>query len=112
MEQIKKIIQSFPLSHKVRALNNYLSQLEENFELIMLSDNYNKDFRLVRKCDENKIFFFICKETKKINLLEKEKQKEENKFGSTGVGPQVGEKKDKLGRKLSDAYNEYLNNSI
>ena len=109
MEQIKKIIQSFPLSHKVRALNNYLSQLEENFELIMLSDNYNKDFRLVRKCDENKIFFFICKETKKINLLEKEKQKEENKFGSTGVGPQVGEKKDKLGRKLSDAYNEYLN---
>ena len=108
IEQIRKIIQTFPLYHKIKALNNFLNQLEENFDLIMLSDNYNKDFRLIRKCDENKIFFFICKEDKKVNLLEKEKQKEVNKFASTGVQPQVTKKKEKKGQKTETGYNEYL----
>ena len=112
IEQIRKIIQTFPLGQKLRALYNYINILEENFDLIMISDNYNKDFRLIRKCDENKIFFFICKEAKKINLLEKEKQNEDNKFGSTGVGPKVGKKKEKKEKKeksKEDGYNEYLN---
>ena len=99
IEQIRKIIQTFPFGHKLRALYNYLNILESNFDLIMFSDNYNKDFRLIRKCDENKIYFFICKEAKKINLLEKEKQKEDNKFGSTGVGPKLGKKKEKKEKK-------------
>ena len=109
IEQIRKMIQCFPFYNKIRALVYYLNQLEENFDLIMLSDNYNKDFRLIRKCDENKIYFFICKENKKVNILEKEKQKEDNKFASTGVETQPGRKKDKKGQKSLDEYNEYLN---
>ena len=109
IEQIRKIIQTFPLGQKLKALYNYLNQIDEIFDLIMLSDNYNKDFRLIRKCDENKIFFFICKEAKKINLLEKEKQKEDNKFGSTGVGPKVGKKKEKNEQNNIERYNEFLN---
>ena len=108
IEQIRKIIQTFPLSHKIRALYNYLANLEESFDLIMISDNYNKNFRLIRRCDENQIFFFICKENKKENLLEKEKQNEDNKFASTGVGPELSKKKEKHGSKKQRGYTEYL----
>jgi hypothetical protein len=65
IEQIRKIIQTFPLGQKLKALYNYLNQIDEIFDLIMLSDNYNKDFRLIRKCDENKIFFLYVKKLKK-----------------------------------------------
>ena len=108
IEQIRKVIQTFSFSQKIRALYNYLNSLDENFDLIMLSDNYHKDFRLIRKSEENKIFFFICKETKKINLIEKEKEKENNKFASTGVLPQVGKKKEKHGQNNEGGYTEYL----
>ena len=112
IEQLRKTIQSFAYSHKIKELLNYLSLLEENFELVMLSDNYNKDFRLIRKCDENQIFFFICKENKKMNLLEKEKQNENNKFSSTGVGDMyhATKKNEKHNGQKSqtEGFNEYL----
>ena len=106
IEEIRHIIQSFPLNQKIKMLYNYLSQLEENFDLIMISDNYIKDFRLIRKCDENQIYFFITKEMKKINLLEKEKQIEDKKFGSTGNLPNLSNKKQ---NESNQEYNQYLN---
>ena len=111
LEQIRKTIQSFPLHQKVKVLFNYIIILEENFDLIMLSDNYNKDFRLIRNNDENKIYFFICKEEKKENMLENEKQKEDNKFGSAGVKPPVSKEKEKSNneeKKITKGYHEYL----
>ena len=87
-------------------LYNNISQLEQNFDLIMLSDNYTKDFRLIRRCDENQIYFFITKEKKKINLLEKEKQIEDKKFGSTGNLPSVENKNNKQSQQ---GYNNFLN---
>ena len=106
IEEIRHIIQSFPLNQKIKMLYNYLNQLEENFDLIMISDNYIKDFRLIRKCDENQIYFFITKEMKKINLLEKEKQIEDKKFGSTGNLPNLSNKKQ---NESNQEYNQYLN---
>ena len=106
IEEIRHIIQTFPLNHKIKMLYNYLNQLEENFDLIMISDNYIKDFRLIRKCDENQIYFFITKEMKKINLLEKEKQIEDKKFGSTGNLPNLSNKKQ---NESNQEYSQYLN---
>ena len=106
IEEIRHIIQSFPLNQKIKMLYNYLNQLEENFDLIMISDNYIKDFRLIRKCDENQIYFFITKEMKKINLLEKEKQIEDKKFGSTGNLPNLSNKNN---TQLTQGNNNFLN---
>ena len=106
IEEIRHMIQSFPLNQKIRMLNNYLNQLEENFDLIMISDNYTKDFRLIRRCDENQIYFFLTKEMKKVNLLEKEKQIEDKKFGSTGNLPNLSNKKEK---SPDQGFNQYLN---
>ena len=106
IEEIRHMIQSFPLNQKVKMLYNYLNQLEENFDLIMISDNNTKDFRLIRRYDENQIYFFITKETKKANLLEKEKQIEDKKFGSTGNLPNLKDKKQKVS---NEGYNQYLN---
>ena len=106
LEEIRHMIQDFPLNQKVKMLYNNISQLEQNFDLIMLSDNYTKDFRLIRRCDENQIYFFITKEKKKINLLEKEKQIEDKKFGSTGNLPSVENKNNKQSQQ---GYNNFLN---
>ena len=106
IEEIRHMIQSFPLNHKIKMLYNYLNQLENNFDLIMISDNYTKDFRLIRRYDENQIYFFITKEMKKINLLEKEKQIEDKKFGSTGNLPNLSEKKQ---NSSTPEYNQFLN---
>ena len=106
IEEIRHMIQSFPLNNKIKMLYNYLNQLENNFDLIMISDNYTKDFRLIRRYDENQIYFFITKEMKKINLLEKEKQIEDKKFGSTGNLPNVSEKKQ---NSSTTEYNQFLN---
>ena len=106
IEEIRHMIQSFHMNQKIKMLYNYLNHLEQNFDLIMISDNYNKDFRLIRRCNENQIYFFINKVLKKQNLLETEKQIEDKKFGSTGVLPQVGEKKEKT---TNSKYNYYLN---
>ena len=106
LEEIRHMIQDFPLNQKVKMLYNNISQLEQNFDLIMLSDNYTKDFRLIRRCDENQIYFFITKEKKKINLLEKEKQIEDKKFGSTGNLPSVENKNNK---QSQPGYNNFLN---
>ena len=106
LEEIRHMIQEFPLNQKLKMLYNYITQLEQNFNLIMLSDNYTKDFRLIRKCDENQIYFFITKEKKKVNLLEKEKQIEDKKFGSTGNLPNIENKNNK---QLTQGYNNFLN---
>ena len=106
LEEIRHMIQEFPLNHKIRMLNNYIAHLEQNFDLIMLSDNFTKDFRLIRKCDENQIYFFITKEKKKINLLEKEKQIEDKKFGSTGNLPNLSNKNN---NQSTQGNNNFLN---
>ena len=106
IEEIRHMIQSFLLNQKIKMLYNYLYQLEEYFDLIMLSDNYTKDFHLIRKCDENQIYFFLTKEKKKINLLEKEKQIEDKKFGSTGVLPNLSNKKEQTS---TPEYHQFLN---
>jgi len=105
VEEIRHMIQTFPFNQKIKMLYNYLYQLEENFDLIMISDNFSKDFRLIRRYDENQIYFFITKEMKKVNLLEKEKQIEDKKFGSTGNLPNVGENKQKTSKQ---EFNQYL----
>ena len=106
LEQIRHMIQEFPLNQKLKMLYNYIAQLEQNFDLIMLSDNYTKDFRLIRKCDENQIYFFITKEKKKVNLIEKEKQIEEKKFGSTGNLPNLSNNNN---NQVIQGHNNFLN---
>ena len=108
IEQIKNMIQSFSYYNKIKALNYFFNELEEYFDVIMLSDDYKKDFRLIRKCTENKIFFFICKDEKNINILEKENQKEGGKFSSTGTNVENIKKNTKQNQKSLKNYIEYL----
>ena len=109
IEEIRHMIQTFPLYSKIKVLYYYINQLEENFDLIMLSENFTKDFRLIRKCDENQIYFFITKETKKINLIEKEKQIEDKKFSSTGMKSGSGGMGETPPQNSENGYNQFLN---
>ena len=63
--QIKQLIHS-PLYHnKIKIFQNFIEQLEDNFDIIVISNNI-KEFHLLRTFDDNKLFIYKNKESSNI----------------------------------------------
>ncbi len=63
---IKKI--KYP---QLQFLINYTNELTEDWDVVVISDN-SKEFNLVRTYDDNKIFFYLCKEDVTNVTIQKE----------------------------------------
>ena len=61
MANLKFIIQSCSFFNKIKVLLDFVSDFVDIWDLIVISDN-DKDIKLLRTFDDNKIFFFITKE--------------------------------------------------
>ena len=61
MNLIKEMISKTYYSDKISVLNNYLEELSQYWNLIVISDKEN-DFKLLRTFEDNKIFFYISKD--------------------------------------------------
>ena len=59
--ELRQILWNPLYTQKVKLFLYFLDQLELNFDLIVLSDNI-KEFQLLRKYDDNKLFIFLNKE--------------------------------------------------
>jgi hypothetical protein len=71
--QIKQIINNPIHYQKIKIFENFVEHLEENFDIIIISNNI-KEFRLLRTFDDNKLFIYINKEIPN-NLDEKKNLK-------------------------------------
>ena len=58
---IKQMISNSYYSSKIMVLNNYIDELSQYWNLIVISDKEN-DFKLLRTFEDNKIFFYISKD--------------------------------------------------
>ena len=68
-----RLIFSHPFySQKIKLFLYFLEQIEQNFDLIVLSDNI-KEFQLLRIYDDNKLFIFLNKELHNNIEMENEK---------------------------------------
>ena len=65
MNLIKQMISNSYYSNKISVLNNYLEELSQNWNLIIISDKEN-DFKLLRTFEDNKIFFYISRDKSNI----------------------------------------------
>ena len=74
--QIKQIINNPIHYQKIKIFQNFIEHLEENFDIIIISNNI-KEFKLLRTFDDNKLFIYISKEIPN-NLDEKKKNFEIN----------------------------------
>ena len=61
MNMIRQMISNSYYSNKIMVLNNYLEELSQYWNLIIISDREN-DFKLLRTFEDNKIFFYISKD--------------------------------------------------
>ena len=69
--QIKQMINNSIHYQKIKIFQNFVENLEDNFDIIIISNNI-KEFRLLRTFDDNKLFIYINKEIPN-NLDEKKK---------------------------------------
>ena len=68
--QIKQLIHS-PLYHnKIKIFQNFIEKLEDNFDIIVISNNI-KEFHLLRTFDDNKLFIYKNKESSNIEDIKK-----------------------------------------
>ena len=58
---LKSIIQSCPFHNKIKVLLEYVNDFIDQWDLIVFSDN-EKDIKLLKTFDDNKLFFFITKD--------------------------------------------------
>ena len=63
---IKQMIYQQKFENKFYVLLNYLEDLSTTWNLIVISDN-EKDFKLLRTFEDNKIFFYLSKDNANIN---------------------------------------------
>jgi hypothetical protein len=59
--KIKEMISNNYYSSKLNVLNNYIDELSQYWNLIVISDK-DSDFKLLRTFEDNKIFFYISKD--------------------------------------------------
>ena len=59
--KIKEMISNSYYSSKINVLNNYIDELSQYWNLIVISDK-DTDFKLLRTFEDNKIFFYISKD--------------------------------------------------
>ena len=62
MNQIRQIFSHPIYSQKIKLFLYFLEQIEKNFDIIVISDNF-KEFQLLRIFDDNKLFIFLNKES-------------------------------------------------
>jgi hypothetical protein len=68
---IRQMILNTPYYNKITVLNNYLEELSQYWNLVVISDK-EADFKLLRTFEDNKIFFYISKNTSNINAYSSE----------------------------------------
>ena len=61
ISHIKQLIHNPMYFAKIKIFQNFIEQLENNFNIIVISNNM-KEFRLLRTFDDNKLFIYISKE--------------------------------------------------
>ena len=98
MNLIKQMISNSYYSSKISVLNNYLEELSQNWNLIIISDKEN-DFKLLRTFEDNKIFFYISRD--KSNIYS---SLSDNQINTTSVSSSNTSNDD----KKNEGY-EYLN---
>ena len=72
ISQIKQLIHNPIVYNKIKIFQNFIEQLESNWDIIVISKD-SKDFQLLRTFDDNKLFIYIDKE--KSNNLDENKKK-------------------------------------
>ena len=106
---LKTIIQSCSFFNKIKVLLEHVNDFVDEWDLIVLSDN-EKDIKLLRTFDDNKLFFFITKEN--------DNNEKTNKYFLTTVNDNKNKnaKKEKNEKKEKNVKNngksksyEYLN---
>ena len=96
---LKTIIQSCSFFNKIKVLLEYVNDFVDEWDLIVLSDT-EKDIKLLRTFDDNKLFLFITmednnektnkyflntiNENKNKNVKKEKKEKKENNFKNNG----------------------------
>ena len=68
---IKQMIANTSYYNKIMVLNNYLEELSQYWNLIVISDK-ETDFKLLRTFEDNKIFFYISKNASNTNAYSSE----------------------------------------
>ena len=91
---IKQMIYQQKFENKFYVLLNYLEDLSTTWNLIVISDN-EKDFKLLRTFEDNKIFFYLSKDNTNVNpnlvenqpssISNKDKSKEKANIGNEYV---------------------------
>ena len=91
---IKQMIYHQKFDNKLYVLLNYLEDLSTTWNLIVISDN-EKDFKLLRTFEDNKIFFYLSKDNTNVNpnlvenqpssISNKDKSKEKANIGNEYV---------------------------
>ena len=62
INQLRQLLLHPLYSSKIKIFLYFLEQLEKNFDIIVLSNNF-KEFQLLRIYDDNKLFIFLIKES-------------------------------------------------
>ena len=106
MNLIRQKINSTYYSSKISVLNNYLDELSQYWNLIVISDKEN-DFKLLRTFEDNKIFFHLSKD--KSNMGYNGMNTENNNNNNIQVNTtSVSSSNANNDEKKDDGY-EYLN---
>ena len=102
MNSLKQKINSLYYSNRISILNNYLEDLSQDWDLIVISDR-DSDFKLLRTFEDNKIFFYISKDKSNIAYST---VKTEGNIQMTSVSSSSGNGNNE--EKKNEGY-EYLN---
>ena len=65
MSSIKQMINNTYYSYKISVLNNYLQELSQYWNLIVISDK-ESDFKLLRTFEDNKLFLYLSKDKSNV----------------------------------------------
>ena len=85
--QIKQLIHSPIYQAKIKLFQNFIEQLESNFDIIVISNNF-KEFELLRTFDDNKLLIYVNKENSN-NLDENKKKFEVDLKNSTNLNNSI-----------------------
>ena len=97
---IRQMILNTSYYNKIMVLNNYLEELSQYWNLVVISDK-EADFKLLRTFEDNKIFFYLSKNASNINAYSSENNMQINTTSVSSSNMNKEETKD-------DGY-EYLN---
>ena len=104
---LKSIIQACSFFNKIKVLLDHVNDFVDEWDLIVLSDT-EKDIKLLRTFDDNKLFFFITKENDNNEKTNKNIFSTINENKNKNVKKDKNEKNGKMVKNKTKSY-EYLN---